>query len=87
MKISNFFYYSLAVAAAYCVVLALPMVLDFAFDTNFALITIIWINVGVFVMRAKKMHIPMPDGRRIDVGGGVRLLWWALFWPRYLLAQ
>jgi hypothetical protein len=87
MKTSNFVNYLLAIAAAYCVVLALPIVLDFAFDTDLALITIIWINVGVFVMRAKKMHVPLPDSRRIDVGGGVRLLWWALFWPRYMLAE
>ena len=87
MKLSNFFNYALAVIAAYGVVLALPMVIDFVFDTNLELITIFWINIGVFVMRAKRMNVPTPDSRRIDLGGGLRLLWWSLFWPNYLVAR
>ncbi len=87
MKISNFMNFFLTIVAAYGLMLALPMVLDFAFDTNIEIITIAWINVGVFVMRAKKIDVPMPDNRRIDVSGGLRLLWWSLFWPGYLMAK
>jgi hypothetical protein len=26
----------------------------------------------------------MPDNSRVDLAGGLRVLWWSLFWPEYL---
>lgn len=79
--------YVLAILAAYGMVLLAPMLFDFAFDTNVELLVIVWLNVGMFIMRAKKMAFPMPDMRRIDIKGALRLMWWALFWPNYLVGH
>lgn len=87
MKFAHVINFVLTIIAAYGLVLALPMLLDFAFDTRLELITIVWINVGIFVMCAKKMPIPLPDSRHVDVSGGLRLIWWALFWPSYLSSK
>jgi hypothetical protein len=38
-------------------------------------------------MRSKNIAFPMPRPDRIDIPGGLRLLWWALFWPRYVLKK
>jgi len=71
-------------ALAYLVILLLPMVVDFAFETNVELLVIVWLNIGMIVMIQKKIAFPTPDMRRIDVTGALRTLWWAMFWPTYL---
>ena len=76
-----------AVVAAFVIVLTIPLILDFMFGTYFELGLIAWFNVGLFVMRSKNIAFPMPRPDRIDIPGGLRLLWWALFWPRYVLKK
>lgn len=85
MSFRRYFYLALAMIVAYGTVLTTPMILDFVFDTNVEIFVIIWLNIGLMVMRLRKIDFPMPDTRRIDVQGGLKILWWALFWPRYLL--
>lgn len=85
MSFRRYFYLALAMIVAYGTVLTTPMILDFVFDTNVEIFVIIWLNIGLMVMRLRKIDFPMPDTRRIDVRGGLKILWWALFWPRYLL--
>lgn len=76
-----------AVVAAFIIVLIVPLICDFLFDTYVEMGMIVWFNVGLFVMRMKRMAFPMPRPDRVDVGGGLRVLWWAVFWPRYLLRK
>lgn len=76
-----------AVAAAFVIVLTVPLVLDFIFDTYAELGLIVWFNAGLFVMRCKNIAFPMPRLDRVDIRGGLRVLWWALFWPRYVLKK
>lgn len=70
---------------SYGAVLAVPMFLDFVFDTNIEIFVIVWLNIGLMVMRLKRINFPRPNPHRVDVRGGLNTLWWALFWPRYLL--
>ena len=84
MKLRSIFYHLFAMAIAYAVVLLLPMIFDFAFETNVELIVIGWLNLGMMVMIAKGVEFPKPDTRRIDVVGALNTFWWALFWPKYL---
>ena len=71
---------------AYAGVLMVPVIFDFIYDTHSELYVIVWLNVGLFVMRLKKISFPEPAMNHIDIVGGLRVLWWALFWPRYLLS-
>lgn len=73
-----------AVSLAFGLVLVGPLIVDFMFDTYIELEIIIWFNLGLFVMRRKNMDFPMPAPDRVDIPGGLRVLWWALFWPRYV---
>lgn len=81
------FFHVLAMALAYGIALLLPAVFDFIFDTHVELFVIVWLNAGLFIMRLKRLAFPLPDMARIDVRGGLRVLWWALFWPRYVLKR
>lgn len=85
MNLRRYLCFLLGMIIAYGAVLTAPVILDFVFDTNVETFVIIWLNIGLMVMRLRKIEFPMPDMRRIDVRGGLNMLWWALFWPRYLL--
>ena len=80
-------FHILAMTIAYGSVLIIPMLFDYAFDTNVEIFVIVWLNTGLFVMRLKNMPFPQPDNNRVDVRGGWRALWWAAFWPSYLLRR
>ena len=84
MKPHHYLFDVLAMALAYGAVLTPSLLIDFAFDTRCEWLVIVWFNIGIAVMRWKNMDFPSPDMRRIDVLGGLRVLWWALFWPTYL---
>ncbi|MET3131156.1 hypothetical protein AAKU55_001415 [Oxalobacteraceae bacterium GrIS 1.11] len=84
MKLTNIVHQATALIVAFGLLLSLPMVLDYAFDTSIETCVIVWVNVGMFTMRAKNIVFPMPAPHYIDVGGGLRLLWWAIYWPAYL---
>lgn len=84
MRLKTILFSCVSLIAAYGTVLAIPVSIDFMFDTSIQLIVITWINIGVTVMRLKKMPFPLPASDRVDLQGGLRLLWWALFWPSYL---
>ena len=84
MNLRSTFYHLLAMALAYGLVLLLPMMVDFAFDTDVELIVIGWLNIGMVVMIGKGIEFPKPDTRHVDVVGALKTFWWALFWPNYL---
>lgn len=71
-------------AVAYTCVLIVPKVVDFSFDTHTELYVIVWLTVGLLVMQIKQIRYPAPAVDRVDIVGGLLVLWWALFWPRYL---
>ncbi|MBA5606447.1 hypothetical protein H3H36_13900 [Duganella sp. FT3S] len=87
MTLHQFLRFSLAMVIAYGTVLLVPLLVDYTFDTRTEYLAIIWLNVGLAVMRLKQIPFPLPDMGHIDVGGGLRVLWWALFWPSYLLPR
>ena len=87
MDLRSSFNQFLALVIAYGAALALPTIADFILDTHFEWIAVLWLNVGLFVMRVKKIAFPMPKGDRVDMRGGLTILWWALFWPSYLLRR
>lgn len=74
----------LAMAIACMLLLAAPWILDELLGSWFAVATIAWLNIGLFVLKTRQTKVPVPDRHRIDVRGALRTLWWALFWPRYL---
>lgn len=84
MKLHHYLYHLLAMVGAYGLVLLVPMLVDFAFGSYTELSLILWLTIGIGVMHAKKVRYPTPDMHSVDVRGGLRVLWWALFWPRYL---
>ena len=85
MKLRHILNYLLATLFAYGTVLVLPMLCDYVFDTHIEIVVITWLNIGIIVMLMKHMTLPVIDARRIDVKACLRMLWWALFWPRYLI--
>ncbi|WP_296001526.1 hypothetical protein [Rugamonas sp.] len=87
MMVKNSPQQMVAVVAALVLVLIAPLIFDYIFDTYVELGLIVWFNLGLFVMRSKNMAFPMPALDHVDLAGGLRLLWWALFWPRYLLRK
>lgn len=84
MKLQHIIYHLSAMVIAYGIVLALPILFDYAFDTCTELAVIIWLNIGLLVMQAKKIPFPSTDMRHVDVKGGLKVLWWAVFWPNYM---
>ncbi|CAN5860070.1 hypothetical protein BH11PSE12_BH11PSE12_29350 [soil metagenome] len=85
MKLRHVLNYLLAILFAYGAVLILPMLCDYVFDTHIKIVVITWLNIGIVVMLMKHMTLPAIDMRRIDVKACLTILWWALFWPRYLI--
>lgn len=85
LSAKQLFFHITGMALAYTCVLIVPTVFDFSFDTHTELYVIAWLTVGLLVMQIKEIRYPAPAVDRVDVIGGLRVLWWALFWPRYLL--
>jgi len=84
MRLKTILCSCVSLIAAYGTVLAIPVSIDFLFGTSIEFIVIVWINIGVMVMLLKPMPFPLPASDRVDLPGGLRILWWALFWPSYL---
>jgi hypothetical protein len=43
-----------------------------------------WLIWGAKVISHRQMELPLPAEDRIDVRGALRVLWWMIWWPRYL---
>lgn len=84
MNLRRYMCFILGMVISYGAALTIPVILDFIFDTKVETSVIIWLNTGLIVMKLRKIAFPMPDMSKIDVLGGLNMLWWALFWPRYL---
>lgn len=87
MIAKSIFNYLAAMILAYGIILLIPVIVDFVFDTNTEAYVITWCNVGLCVMWMKKVPFPVPDHHRLDIAGGLRALWWAIFWPNYLFSK
>ena len=85
MNTKHFIFHVIGMALAYICVLIVPIFFDFSYQTHTELYVIAWLTVGLLVMQIKVISYPKPYIDRIDVIGGLKVLWWALFWPRYLL--
>ena len=85
MKLQPTMYHLCGMALAYGLVLFIPMNVDFTYETNVELLVIGWLNIGLIVMVRKRIQFPTPDRQRIDVIGALKTLWWAFFWPNYLI--
>ena len=84
MKLQHIIYHLSAMVIAYGIVLVLPMLFDYVFDTCTEIVVIVWLNIGLLVMRVRKIPFPSPDMHHVDVKGGLKVLWWAIFWPNYM---
>ena len=84
MNFRQLIFHIVGMALAYTCILILPTIVDFIFDTHIELYVIAWFTVGLLVMQTKEIPYPQPLVDRIYVMGGLRVLWWALFWPRYI---
>jgi len=87
MNIKHIVYHLTGMAIAYGLVLLIPIICDFIFDTNIEMFVIGWFNIGLIVMIRKQISFPTPDMQRVDIKGGLKALWWAFFWPNYLLKK
>lgn len=76
---------SLSLISSMLLVMSITLPIDIMLNSLITFFGIVWINIGLATIRIKKIILPMPDGSRIDVIGGFRILWWALFWPKYVL--
>ncbi|MBC3861175.1 hypothetical protein H8K32_03605 [Undibacterium jejuense] len=85
MKLQPTMYHLCGMAIAYGIVLFLPMLVDFMYESQTELMMIGWLNIGLIVMVTKRIPFPAPDRKRIDVIGALKTLWWAFFWPNYLV--
>ncbi len=48
------------------------------------LIANIWLLVGAGVCLLLRVRIPKPNGELIDLPGTLKVIWWLVWWPRYL---
>ncbi|WP_426105194.1 hypothetical protein [Massilia sp. TSP1-1-2] len=85
MTVKQLVFHLAVMASAYAGVLIVPVIAYVTCNIHSELDVIVWLNVGLFVMQMKKISFPTPSMHHVDTMGGLRLLWWALFWPRYLL--
>ena len=70
-----------AVAIAYCVMVNMCWIVDAFFHTYVSIGLIVWLNLGVMILKLKNIRMPMPSKRYIDVVGGLHILFQALTWP------
>jgi hypothetical protein len=84
MKLLNFLHQVTAMIVAFGLLLVVPMIADFAYDTHVEIGVIIWVNIGIFIMHIKKIDFPVPADEYVDIKGGLKMLWWAIYWPAYL---
>jgi hypothetical protein len=84
MKIMNFVHQVTAMIISFGLLLLVPMIADFAYETHVEVGVIIWVQIGIFIMRVKKIDYPQPAPEYVDVRGGFKMLWWAIYWPAYL---
>lgn len=79
----------LSQAAALLVAWMLLLCATYLLDRHFGKITqlclVLWLCIGMGIMLIKKIDFPVPRWDTIDVIGAFRMLWWAGFWPRYVL--
>lgn len=70
-----------ATAIAYLVFFNMCWIFDAVFCTYVSISLIIWINLGVMLMKLRQIPFRLPDQRYIDVPGGLRMLFDAVVWP------
>jgi len=76
---------SVALFIAWVIVLLGAGVFDAYFETWLRLNLTVWLWSGLIVLYLKKIPPPLPDANMPDVPGAFRMLWWALWWPFYLV--
>jgi hypothetical protein len=76
-----------ALLIAWTILLAVAGLVDELCNTITQLLAIAWLCAGIGIMLLMKMDFPFPQVDRIDVPGAFKMLWWAAFWPSYLIKK
>lgn len=84
MKFKEYGYRAFALLVVWALLLGAASLIDDFYGTITRLVLVAWICIGICIMLSKKIDFPLPEGHRIDLFGAFRMLWWAIFWPRYL---
>jgi hypothetical protein len=78
-------YQMVALLVAWAILLAATRLIEELCSIQIHSILITWLGVGIVIMSTKKVNFPFPLVDRVDVPGAFVMLWWAAFWPKYLL--
>lgn len=70
-----------ATAIAYLVFFSLCWAFDAFFLTCVSISLLIWLNLGVMLMKLRQVAFRLPDKRYIDVVVGLHMLFDTLVWP------
>ena len=88
MKFKKWLHQAAALWLAWALlILGASSMLDGLLHTIVALVLVSWLCTGIVVMLCKNLAFPMPRTDQVDIAGAFRMLWWAVFWPRYLRSK
>ncbi|HEY8101058.1 MAG TPA: hypothetical protein VIF82_09900 [Burkholderiaceae bacterium] len=87
MKFKDWLYQVAAFLIAWSILCSVAGLADDLYDTMIRLDLTAWLCIGMGVMLLKNIKFPYPCVDRIDVLGAFRTLWWASFWPVYLIRK
>jgi hypothetical protein len=85
VKFKRWLYQMVALLIVWTILLAVTGWLDKLCNTMSQFFIIAWLCVGIGIMLLKKIDFPLPQADRVDVPGAFKMLWWAAFWPYYLI--
>ncbi|HEY8100331.1 MAG TPA: hypothetical protein VIF82_06225 [Burkholderiaceae bacterium] len=87
MNFKDWLYQLVAFLIAWSIVSSLMGLVDDFYGTLTRLYLTAWLCAGMAVMLMKNIKFPYPQVDRVDVIGAFKTLWWATFWPRYLIRK
>ncbi len=87
MSFAIWFRQCLAFIIAWTVLLFAPLLVDQVIHALIHLVLLGWVCIGLGVMLTKGIDLPKMKADRVDVAGAVRILWWAVHWPRHLISK
>lgn len=70
-----------AVALAYFLLLNMCWIVDAVLHTYLSIGLVVWINLGVLVLKSRHVLLAVPSKRYIDIVEAIRILFQASTWP------